>query len=276
MTAFAITNDLNWTVSNRAVASMNFKGEWEVDPNTVAVHRDDNDARLGYVSAGYETVQNETLLSKVYPLVEEGLLTIENMGYLNNGAKVFVQSRISEEFRVIGENYKAYITLLNGHTANASVAIGSSAVRVICNNTFAMAYREIGQKFRHNRGVNDLVIESSTVMDIVNEDMATYAKNVETIASANCTGAQFTRFLEATYGKKEGDKIRNIDRLNNLFYNGAGNEGRTLYDAFNAITEYSSHEVRKSADGCFNYANFGQGVSINQRAMRVALEMAAA
>jgi phage/plasmid-like protein (TIGR03299 family) len=275
MTAFAITNNLDWTVSNRAVASMNFKGEWEVDPSTVAVHRDDNDYRLGYVSKGYESVQNEVLLSKVNPLIEEGILTVENMGHLQNGAKVFIQARISQGFQVIGEDYNAFITLLNGHTANASVAIGSSAVRVICANTFTMAYRDIGQKFRHNRGVNELVIGSSMVMDLVNEDMARYAQNVETIANATCTGAQFTRFLEATYNKKEGDKIRNIDRLNHLFYNGKGNEGHTLYDALNSVTEFSSHEVRKTNDGCFNYSNFGQGVSVNQRAMQVALEMAA-
>jgi phage/plasmid-like protein (TIGR03299 family) len=275
MTAFAITNNLDWTVSNRTVASMNFKGEWEVDPNLVAVHRDDNDFRLGYVSSGYESVQNEVILSKVSPLVEEGILTVENMGYLNNGAKVFVQARISREFQVIGEDYTAYITLLNGHTANASVAIGSSTVRVICGNTFTMAYREIGQKFRHNKGVNELVIGSSMVMDIVNEDMAVYAQNVETIAKATCTGAQFTRFLEATYNKKEGDKIRNIERLNHLFYKGNGNEGHTFYDAFNSVTDFSSNGVRKTNGGCFNYANFGQGVSVNQRAMRVALEMAA-
>jgi len=275
MTAFAITNNLDWTVSNRAVASMNFKGEWEVDPHTVAVHRDDNDNRLGYVSKGYETVQNADLLNLINPMVEEGLLAVENMGYLSNGAKVFAQARINQEFQVIGEDYKAYITLLNGHTGNASVAIGPSAVRVICANTFAMAYKDIGQKFRHHQGVNDRVLESTAVVDFVNRAMEVYSNNVEAIANATCTGAQFTRFLEATYNKKEGDKIRNIEKLNHLFYNGNGNEGHTLYDAFNAVTDFSSNEVRKTNDGCFNYANFGQGVSVNQRAMRVALEMAA-
>ena len=275
MTAFAITNNLDWTVSNRAVASMNFKGEWEVDPHTVAVHRDDNDNRLGYVSKGYETVQNADLLNLINPMVSEGLLTIENMGYLQNGSKVFAQARINQEFQVIGEDYKAYITLLNGHTGNASVAIGPSAFRVSCSNTFVMAYKDISQKFRHHVGVNDRVLESTVVVDFVNSAMEVYAQNVETIARATCTGAQFTRFLEATYNKKEGDKIRNIEKLNHLFYNGNGNEGRTMYDAFNSVTDFSSNEVRKTNDGCFNYANFGQGVSVNQRAMRVALEMAA-
>lgn len=275
MPAFAITDNLDWTVSNRPVATMNFQGEWELDPHTRAVHRDDTDDRLGYVSADYESVQNADLLNLINPMVEEGLLRIENMGYLQNGAKVFAQARINQEFRVIGESYNTYITLLNGHIGNNSVAIGPSCVRVICRNTFAMAYNEIGQKFRHHSGVNDRILESTAVVDYVNSAMATYSQNVETIAAAPCTASQFGKFLMATYNRKDGDTFRNRERLENLFRQGAGNEGRTFYDAFSAVTDFSSNLSRKTDDGRFNYANFGQGASINQRAMRVALEMAA-
>ena len=274
MTAFAITNNLDWTVSNRAVASMNFKGEWEVDPSTVAVHRDDNDYRLGYVSPGYESVQNEVLLSKVNPLVEEGILTVENMGHLQNGAKVFVQARISKGFQVIGEDYNAFITLLNGHTANASVAIGSSAVRVICANTFTMAYRDIGQKFRHNKGVNELVIGSSMVMDLVNGDMAVYATRMESLASSRCSIGQYHQLLEKVYQKKVNE-MRNIEKLNNLFYGGAGNEGLSYHDAYQAILDFSSNHSKKTASGRFNYINFGQGRTINNRALNVLMELVA-
>jgi hypothetical protein len=42
----------------------------------------------------------------------------------------------------------------------------------------------------------------------------------------------------------------------------------------NAVTDFSSNHSRKSEAGRFGYANFGQGATINQRAMEVALEMA--
>jgi hypothetical protein len=195
------------------------------------------------------------------------------MGYLAHGAKVFAQAKINQEFRVIGEDYNAYITLLNGHTGNASVAIGPVATRVICGNTFSMAYSNIGEKFRHSSGVNERILESTAVLDFVNSAMKMYSKRVEVIASATCTSAQFRAFLEATY-KKEADKMRNVNVLNDLFYNGAGNEGRTFYDAMNAVTDFSSNRSRKSETGRFGYANFGQGATINQRAMEVALDMA--
>lgn len=274
MPAFAVTDNLYWEVEQRPLFFPDAEGNPVRFENRVAIVRSDNQFPLGVVSEDYETVQNKDLLGLIRPMVDEGVLTIENMGHLNNGAKVFAQAKVNQEFRVIGEDYQTYITILNGHVGNTSVAIGPSAVRVICGNTFSMAYANIGERFRHSAGVNERILETKAVIDFVDRSMQKYSENVETIASATCTSAQFRNFLEATYGK-DLEKMRNVDKLNELFYSGAGNEGRTFYDAFNSVTDFSSNQSRKSSAGRFNYANFGQGSRINQRAMDVALEMAA-
>jgi phage/plasmid-like protein (TIGR03299 family) len=240
-----------------------------------AVVRDDNDVALGVVSPEYELVQNEDLKSLINPMVSEGMLTIVKQGYLSKGAKVFIQAEVNQEFQVVGENYKGLITLLNGHTGNASVAIGTTATRVICGNTFSMAYRDIGEKFRHSAGVNERVLESTAIIDYVNDAMRKYSEYVETLVDTKCTSTQFKQAVESIYGKP-ADKLRDsfVDQLNNLFYNGKGNSGKTMYDAFNAVTEYATHYSRKSSDGCFNYANFGRGAELNRRALSVLTEMA--
>jgi phage/plasmid-like protein (TIGR03299 family) len=273
MTSFAVTDNLDWEVEQRPLFFPGADGNPVRFDNRVAIVRSDNEFPLGVVSEDYETVQNKDLLALIQPMVDEGILSIENMGYLNHGAKVFAQAKINQEFRVIGEDYQTYITLLNGHVGNTSVAIGPAAVRVICGNTFSMAYSNIGERFRHSEGVNQRILETKAVIDFVENAMRKYSENVETIASSTCSSAQFRNFLEATYGK-DYEKMRNIEKLNDLFYNGAGNEGRTLYDAFNSVTDFSSNQSRKTVAGRFNYANFGQGNRINQRAMEVALEMA--
>jgi phage/plasmid-like protein (TIGR03299 family) len=274
MPAFAINDKLDWTVSKRTLCYMTSDGlqPWN---EKQAVVRDDNDVALGVVSPEYELVQNEDLKSLINPMVSEGMLTIVKQGYLNKGAKVFIQAEVNQEFQVVGENYKGLITLLNGHTGNASVAIGTTATRVICGNTFSMAYKDIGEKFRHSAGVNERVLESTAIIDYVNDAMRKYSEYVETLADTKCTSTQFKEAVESIYGKP-ADKLRDsfVDQLNNLFYNGKGNSGKTLYDAFNAVTEYATHYSRKSADGCFNYSNFGKGADINRRALAVLNEMA--
>ena len=273
MPAFAITNNLDWSVETRPLFYSSDEGTPVLYQDKVAVVRADNETCLGVVSNNFETVQNSVLLSKVQPLVDEGLLAIENMGYLNHGAKVFIQARVAQEFQVLGEDYRAYITLLNGHVGNHSVAIGSSNVRVICGNTFTAAYSDIGNRFRHSEGVNAKVLESQEVINYVNRNMELYSEKVETMARKTCSAAAFSTALETIYGK-EIDNMRNVDTLNRLFYGGKGNEGRTYYDAFNAITEFGSNKSRKTAVARFNYVNFGSGAKINARAMEVLHEMA--
>ena len=240
----------------------------------MAIVRDDTGRALGTVSNDYEVVQNDTLLSLINPMVEEGILTVENMGYLNYGARVFAQAKIAQEFRVLGEDYSAFITLLNGHVGNASVAIGPAAVRVICGNTFAMAYAGIGEKYRHMLGVNQKVLDSKAVINYVNAAMGKYAEHVEKLERKSCSAGEFNRAMSEIF-QKDTAKIKQIEVLNNLFYNGAGNSGRTYYDAFNAVTDFSSNRSRRTTDGRFNYANFGAGANLNQRAMRVLTELAA-
>jgi len=274
--AFAVTNNLDWTVSHRPLFFVGDQGQPVKWDERVAVVRDDNGACLGSVSPNYETVQNSDLLKLITPMVDEGLLSIENMGHLNNGARVFAQAKVNQEFNVIGENYSSYITLLNGHVGNASVAIGPSATRVICGNTFAMAYADLSEKYRHQVGVNERVLSSTAVLDYVNGAMQKYAQYVDKLATTPCNSVQFRNALEEIYQKGVGTMRDSfVSQLNQLFYSGKGNEGRTYYDAFNAVTEYASNYSRKTVAGRFNYAQFGQGARINQRAMRVLTELAA-
>jgi phage/plasmid-like protein (TIGR03299 family) len=273
---FAVTNDLNWTVSQRPIFFQRANGTLGECPKSVAVVRDDNERCLGFVSPDYETVQNSDLLQLVNPMIEEGLLTLKNVGYLNHGARVFAQAELNQDYKVLGEDYKGYVTLLNSHNGSTAVSIGSTMTRVICGNTFTAAYSDISERYRHSAGVTDRVLESTFVLDYVNGAMKTYAEYVEKISGARCTGAQFKTFIEEVYNKPT-DKMRDsfVSQLNTLFYSGKGNEGKSFYCAFNAITEYASNYSRKSVTGRFQYANFGQGARVNQRAMRVALDLAA-
>jgi len=275
MPAFAVTNDLNWTVSKRPLFFTGNNGQPVQWDQKVAIVRDDTGRGLGTVSPDYEIVQNETLLSLIKPLQEEGLLKIENVGYLAHGASVFVQAKIEKEFQVIGEDYQSYITFLNGHAGNKSVAIGTSAVRVICGNTFAMAYSDISEKFRHTAGVNERVLETTAVSNYVSVCMEQYSKHVEQLSQTSCTSGQFHNALEQIFDRKASE-IKAIDKLNQLFYSGRGNEGRTLYDAFNAVTDFTSNEARKTAKAQFQYVNFGTGNRVNQRALSVLTELAVA
>ena len=275
MTTFKVNDKLDWTVSKRTLCFIGADGEMIPWTEKKAVVRDDNDVALGVVSPSYEIVQNEDLKQVIAPMVSEGLLTVQNQGYLSKGAKVFIQAEVNQDFRVAGEDYRGMITLLNGHVGNASVAIGTTATRVICSNTFATAYSDISQKFRHTAGVTEQVLNSTEVIDYVNNAMRVYAEYVEKLAVTPCSARQFTSAVEQIYDRPVDNQRKSfVDQLNTLFYSGKGNSGKTMYDCFNAVTEFATHYSRKDSAGRFNYANFGKGADINRRALAVLTEMA--
>ncbi len=276
MVAFSMSDKLNWEVSKRQICVLGADGNFQPVEGKMATVREDNDKVLGIVGDDYEVVANSDLKKLVQPLIDEEVLTVSNMGYLNGGKKVFIQAQIAQDYQVVGEDYRGMITLLNSHDGTTTVSLGTTMVRVICSNTFTAAMKKLNEKFRHSEGVTERVLNSTAIVDYVDGAMKKYAEYAETLASAPCSPLQFARAVEAIY-QKPVDKLRDnfVSQLNNLFYNGKGNEGKTFYDALNSVTEWNDHYSRKSKEARMNYSQFGAGVNTSRRAMSVLLEMAA-
>lgn len=277
MTAFALQDQLDWEVAKRRICVIGADGNFQPIEGKMATVREDNDKVLGIVGDDYEVLANSDLKKLIQPLVDEQVLTVTNQGFLNHGKKVFIQAEVAQDYEVAGFKHKGLITLLNSHDGTTKVAIGPTCVRVICQNTFALAMTQLGERFRHSSGVTEKVLSSQAVINFVNDAMEAYSKRVETLSAVPCSAGQFQKVIEEVTGKD----IKNVresvvSTLNNLFYNGRGNEGKTMADAFNAWTDFASNHARKTASGNFFYSQFGQGASANKKAMAVLTEMAVA
>ena len=275
MVAFSMNDDLNWNVSKRQICVIGADGNFQPVEGKMATVREDNDKVLGIVGDDYEVVANADLKKLVQPLIDEQVLTVSNMGYLNGGKKVFIQAEIAKDYQVVGEDYRGMITLLNSHDGTTTVSLGTTMVRVICSNTFNSVMKKLTEKYRHSEGVTERLLSTTAIVDYVDGAMRKYSEYAETLASAPCSAAQFRQAVEAIYGKETKDMRQSfVDQLNNLFYNGKGNEGKTMYDALNSVTEWNDHYSRKSKDARVNYSQFGAGANTSRRAMGVLLELA--
>jgi phage/plasmid-like protein (TIGR03299 family) len=275
MVAFSVSDKLEWEVSKRQICVIGADGTFQPVEGKMATVREDDDKVLGIVGEDYEVFANSDLKKLIQPLVDEQVLTVSNMGYLNGGKKVFIQAEIAKDYQVVGESYKGMITLLNSHDGTTTVSLGTTMVRIICQNTFTSVMKKLTEKYRHSEGVTERLLSTTAIVDYVDSAMRKYSEYAETLVSAPCSAAQFKQAVEAIYGKETKDMRQSfVDQLNNLFYNGKGNEGRTMYDCFNAVTEHATHYSRKSKDARMNYAQFGAGANTNRRAMAVLTEMA--
>lgn len=272
---FATHAPIDWQVLEVPVSVTLPDGTSREIDNKKALLRDDTFAQLGFVSKSYEVVQNSVLTGLVRPLVEEGLLEVKNTGWIKGGRLVFVQAQMAEEFTVAGESHQGMLTLLNSHDGSTQLSAGVTDIRVICQNTFAMAYSEMSTRLQHKLGVNERALGITETLEYVNTRMKMFQDAAETLSRAKATTAQVEQVFRSAYGKKQDETVRNWDELWALYRNGRGNEGSTLWDAFNAVTEFSTHKSRKEADSRFAYSNFGSGATIARRAIDAALELAA-
>ena len=265
---------LDWNVLACPVSVTLPDGSVREVPNRKVLVRDDNLAQVGVVGGRYEIVQNSVITNLVAPLVSEGLLEVTNQGYIGAGSKVFVQAQMIEEYEIAGETHRAMLTFLNSHDGTSPLAAGVTDTRVVCQNTFAMAMEDMSTRLQHKLGVNDQALKITETLDFVNERMRRYAEAAEVLSSTKATVGQVDRIILEAYGKSEGETVRNRDEIVSRFFAGRGNEGATLWDAFNAITEFNTHASGKTAAARFGYANFGTGASVARRAIDAALALA--
>lgn len=245
----------------------------EVKTRKVLV-RDDNFDQVGVVGNRYEIVQNSVITGLVKPLVEEGLLEVVNQGYLGTGSKVFIQAQMVQKYEIVGETHRAMLTMMNSHDGTSPLAAGVTDTRVICQNTFAMAMEDMSTRLQHKMGVNEQALKITETLDFVNERMRRYSEAAAVLSTTRATAGIFDKIIHTAYNKKENETIRNRDEIFSLFNEGAGNEGATLWDAVNAITEFNTHRSAKTVEGRFGYANFGTGARVARRAMDAALAFA--
>ena len=268
--AFASSDQLNWNVVTQPLTYLTGGGERRDVPNKVVQLRDDNYDVLGITSPTYSIFQNDELKLFVEPLVEEGLLEVVNIGYLGTGSKVYIQARMSEAYTVVGEEHRAMISLLNAHDGTAALAAGVTDTRVICGNTFAMAMGDMSTRLRHNATIYDESRRITEIVDFVNSGMARFAERAEALASHRVVGSELDDIISNAYGKPV-ENVRAANSIRRLFRTGAGNEGKTLWDAVNAITDYTTHEAIKNDGKRFASVNFGRNAEVNRRALEAAL-----
>jgi len=269
---FATQNQLDWNVLKRDLF-VKVNGEDIKVPGKVAQVRDDNNNVVGITSPSYEVFQNSDLKGLVKPLVDEGLLEVTNIGYLGKGSKVFIQAQMSQEFIVAGEAHKGNLTLLNSHDGSSTLAAGVTDTRVICTNTFASALTDLSTRIRHNSEMHVKALEITETINFVNEGMKLFGAQAEKLALAKCDESTLDSLLAYAFKKDDVKTLRPRNKIVSFFRSGIGNEGKTLWDATNGLTQWVTHESSKDAGKRFATANFGKGADVSRRFVSAALAL---
>jgi len=253
--------DLNWRAIAQPTQTYNPVTFEPMDlPGNRVVLRDDGkgglhgNGILGYVGDRYTIVQPEIAFDFVDMLDREGEVDIETMGHFNGGSTMWVLAKVPEgAFDASpGDRVEPYFLFRNSFDGSSGVVGGLVSTRVVCWNTLAHASGEArksehGFNLRHTASVDDKLKVARRAIAKAAEAHKTFGIFAQRLAQAGMSQQQWADFAVAlvpnpTREGAKSTKAENIrGRMTELFLSGRGNNGKTAWDALNAVTEWANY-----------------------------------
>lgn len=229
------------------------------------LRRADNKFVLGTCGKRYNVVDNSNMFEPFDSIVKDTGAVYESAGMLSHGKACWVSARLGDDFTIRDDAYQRRVIMLVYHNGLSRNSYFSYQNRVICNNMMSSlnnASRKNGIGIKHTPTWEDNL---QLAIDAFKQSISSsneFAEAIEGLATTRMTKLQAARFALRFFNdfkpmkreKSRTSRSRNrnhskVEELMHLFEQGAGNEGKTRYDMFNAVTEYLDHvSVRKNVN----------------------------
>lgn len=284
---------LNWQVTTEPVYTLDAAGV-PVQAPAKATRRADTGALLGVVGPSYEPLQNSEAFKFFQPFIDNKLATLETAGSLRDGKRVWVMAKLGLDDSIIvpasGDRVAKYVLLSNSHDGTLAIRVGFTPVRVVCNNTLQMSIQDKASRLiriRHTGKVAENLEKIRDVMNLANQQFEATAEQYRFLAGKQISQSDLEKYVKIVFSTPKqledpesqgGSKV--LPNIVRLFEGGRGNDMEgvkgTLWAAYNAVTEYVQYERGEDAGVRLDNTWFGQGATINKKALDTALVLAAA
>ena len=278
---------LNWEA--KKVALKDADGN-EV-PNYFSIRREDNKESLGVVGNQYKILQNKDAFFFVDAMIQEKAAVYETAGSLGRGEKVWMLARIDGVMEARNnDSLLKYLLLANTHDGSGRLITCLTTVRVVCQNTLAIATGEAKRifKVKHTANMGEKIAVARENLGLVNKFYKNFEESLKKLTSRKMNTTGFRNYLDKVGFDSQANKGRaksQTDELVKLFGEGKGNIGESVWDGLNAITEYvdwnrSSRITKNSSfqtegEARLDSAWFGSGAQLKEKALEVAVGLAA-
>jgi phage/plasmid-like protein (TIGR03299 family) len=281
---------LNWTVGMKPL----FTPDKE-QVQAMATYRQDTNKILGVVGASYKPLQNSEAFNFFQPFVDAKVASLETAGSLSDGKRVWVLAKLNADPSIITKEdiVEKYVLLSNSHDGSMAIRVGYTPIRVVCNNTLAMAHNGKSSQLLRVKHVGNPVETLENVREAMNTVDATFeatAAQYRILASKQISEKDLEKYVKIVFAtRKQLEEAFSKDDLTSgarvmsdikrLFETGRGNNlptvRGTMWAAYNAISEYTQYERGENESKRLESLWFGTGATMNKEALKVAISMVA-
>ena len=272
--AFRVAN-ADFHVAGRPV----FDADMQPIAGYQAITRMDTGRTLSVMTETYTPIQNESLIRIAEALHED--INMDAVCVLSDAKKVTFTARVrgAEGDVVPGDPVQQYLIGCTSHDGSIPFQLLFSPIRVVCQNTLSAALGMVGSqrhshqsiRIRHTKNADRLIQRLPELIDVRKRQFIGGLDELRHMASTSCTMAQFRQYissvfadqLQGTVNEKRGDKssarpkvLEDLPVWHSVLRKFEGNSigsdllsGRgTAWSAYQAVTEYISHESGRAND----------------------------
>lgn len=279
--------DLDWTVQKvPAFAKVN---DQNVNVGWSALIRSSDNRILDVVSNDWNPVQNHEAFQFFNEYCEAGDMEMHTAGSLKDGQIVWALAKVKESFELFkGDQVDSYLLFTNPHKFGQCIDVRFTPIRVVCNNTLTLALKQ--KEERVIKKNHRTVFDASTVKEqlgIATDKLAKYKQMAEFLGSKRYTQEKLKEYFNQifpvlVYNKEKGPQRKELSksatRALEVVHTQPGSnfaEG-SWWQAFNAVTYLTDHEIGKTVDSRLQSAWFGANKNVKLKALETAVEFAEA
>lgn len=278
---------LHWSVRKETLYRTNF----DEIPDRVAICRSDDGRYLGTVGQGFHPIQNVEQAAFVEEICGVGNAVVDSCGALRGGRRTFWTIKLPNALTISEQDtVQRYLIVANAHDGTLSFRAFWSPIRVVCTNTLNAALRrsQSGVSLRHTASILSRVSEAKKVLGLANEYYGELSETFTALSRVSLDDKGFSTYLNEVLpvppDANDDSAVHEARRIVSLnWQQGRGVEftSKSMWRAYNSVTEFTSHQrqlrgklASVKAENRFNTVMLGASKMLQQIAFDTALQIA--
>ena len=283
---------LDWQVVKKPIQYGNSNEKKTTIDNKAALVRETDNQLLSIVGNNWHPIQNEDAFSMFNEMCQAGDMEMNTAGSLKDGQIVWGLAKVKKSFALKtdqGEDVvDSYLLFSNPHEFGKCADVRFSPIRVVCNNTLTAALSNGKSSVRITHRTAFDPEHTKRLLGIADMKLETYQEAAEFLVSKRYDPDTLIEYFNKVFPVsnqvktlKVADSI--IDRLSytarkavNVMEEQPGAElgAGSWWQAFNAVTYLTDHQLGRTADARLQSAWYGPNNALKANALKFATEFA--
>ena len=243
------------------------------------VVRSDNMQQLSVVKTTTGLQSNNKCFGFIDKYMQSGDIICNNVIGENFGAKTIMRFNFKNEIsfdKNEDEKFMKEFLLINSFDNSAPLSIVCLVKRLACSNGLMAIRKSSVFSIKHSVNFDVKYLNFGRYIDSMSKFYDNFIYALQKMNEQRLSDEEALRIIGKFFGTKNTTRSNNIrEKVFDLFHNGIGNKGRTAYDLYNAVTEFTDHYRTSNTNKRLISSLTGSSASLKYRVADYLIENAA-